>query len=185
MVSKLLVALIVIRNSAFFDRNFWNWKTWRHKHKHYFWFTMSLHEHMWRQKSMESRLLIALIVIRNSAFYCDRNFWNLKTWRHKKYGVKTFDCSHCDKKFGLFCVRNVWNWRHEDTESMVSKLFIALIVIRNSAFYFVTGISEICRHEDTKNMVSKLFIALIVINISAFFDNSRATTGLDQWDYNR
>ena len=31
MVSKLLVALIVIRNSAFFDRNFWNWKTWRHK----------------------------------------------------------------------------------------------------------------------------------------------------------
>ena len=40
---------------------------------------MSLHEHMWRQKSMESRLLIALIVIRNSAFYCDRNFWNMKT----------------------------------------------------------------------------------------------------------
>jgi len=40
---------------------------------------MCLHEHMWRQKSMESksRLLIALIVIRNSAFYCDRNFWNL------------------------------------------------------------------------------------------------------------
>ena len=31
MVSKLSVALIVIRNSAFFDRNFWNWKTWRHK----------------------------------------------------------------------------------------------------------------------------------------------------------
>ena len=41
---------------------------------------MSLHEHMWRQKMyMESRLLIALIVIRNSAFYCDRNFWNMKT----------------------------------------------------------------------------------------------------------
>ena len=55
---------------------------------------------------------------------------------------------------------------------MMSKLFIALIVIRNSAFYFVTGISEICRHEDTKNMVSKLFIALIVINISAFFDRN-------------
>ena len=54
---------------------------------------MSLHEHMWRQKSMEARLLIALIVIRNSAFYCDRNVWNLKTWRHKKYSVKTFSCS--------------------------------------------------------------------------------------------
>ena len=53
-------------------------------------------------KTNKSRLLIALIVIRNSAFYCDRNFWNLKTWRHKKYGVKTFSCSHCDKKFGLF-----------------------------------------------------------------------------------
>ena len=82
----------------------------------FFLFTMRLHKHMWRQKSMESRLLIALIVIRNSAFYCDRNVWNLKTWRHKKYGVKTFDCSHCDKKFGLFCDKNVWNlktWIHK------------------------------------------------------------------------
>ena len=35
-------------------------------------------------------------------------------------------------------------------KNTVSKLFIALIVMRNSAFYFVTGISEICRHEDTK-----------------------------------
>ena len=69
---------------------------------HYFWFTMSLHKHLWRQKGMESRLLIALIVIRNLAFYCDRNFWNLKTCRHKKHGVKTFSCSHCYKKFGLF-----------------------------------------------------------------------------------
>ena len=56
-------------------------------------------------------------------------------------------------------------WRHKN---MVSKLFIALIVITNSALYFVTGISEICRHEDTKNMVSKLFIALIVISNLAF-----------------
>ena len=91
----------------------------------------------------------------------------------KKYDVKIFDCSHCDTKFGLlFCDRNLWNlktWRHKN---MVSKLFIALIVITNSAFYFVTGTSEICRHEDTKNMVSKLFIALIVINISAFFDRN-------------
>ena len=59
----------------------------------------------------------------------------------KKYDVKIFDCSHCDTKFGLlFCDRNLWNlktWRHKN---MVSKLFIALIVIRNLAFYFVTGI---------------------------------------------
>ena len=58
-----------------------------------------------------------------------------ETWRRKKYDVKIFDCSHCDTKFGLlFCDRNLWNlktWRHKN---MVSKLFIALIVIRNSAF---------------------------------------------------
>ena len=79
--SRLLIALIVIRNSAFYcDRNFWNLL----------------------EDSMVPKLLIALIVIRNLAFNCDRNFWNLKTCRHKKYGVKTFSCSHCDKKFGLF-----------------------------------------------------------------------------------
>ena len=92
-----------------------------------------------------------------------------ETWRRKKYDVKIFDCSHCDKKFGLlFCDRNLWNlktWRHKN---MVSKLFIALIVIRNSAFYFVTRISENCWHEDTKYMVSKLFIAFVVVNISVF-----------------
>ena len=134
MVSKLLIALIVIRNLAFFDRNFWHrHKKYGAKSVNYSWcnkkfcvfcwstlwtwvsclaiiflFTMSLHEHMWRQKSMESRLLIALFVIRTSAFYCDRSFWNLKTCRHKKHGVKTFSCSHCDKKFGLFD-RNFWN----------------------------------------------------------------------------
>ena len=91
MVSKLLVALIVIRNSAFFDRNFWNWKDMKTQ-------TLTLflvhNESSWaRQKRIGARLLIALIVIRNSAFYCDRNFWNLKAWRHKKYGVKTFSCS--------------------------------------------------------------------------------------------
>ena len=106
---------------------------------------------LWRHddtKNMVSKLFIALIVISNLAFLW-HNFMkfhdtkimvskllialHLKTWRHKKYGVKTFYCSHCDKKFGLFCDRNVWNWRHEDTKSMVSKLLIALIVIRNSA----------------------------------------------------
>ena len=76
---------------------------------------------MWRQKSMESRLLIALIVIRNLAFYCDRNFWNLKTCRHKKYGVKTFSCSYCDKKFGLFWQEFLKLEENEDTNSMVSK----------------------------------------------------------------
>ena len=58
------------------------------------------------------------------------------------------------------------------TQKYGVKTFIALIVIRNSAFYFVTGIYEIWTHEDTKNMVSKLFVALIVINISAFFDRN-------------
>ena len=38
----------------------------------------------------------------------------------------------------------------EATKSMMSKFLIALIVIRNLAFYFVTGIYEIWRHEDTK-----------------------------------
>ena len=71
----------------------------RNKPDIYFWFTMSLHEHMWRQESQGFWLLS---LKKNSAFYCDRDFWNLKTWRHKKYGVKTFSCSHCDKKFGLF-----------------------------------------------------------------------------------
>ena len=64
-------------------------------------FTMSLHEHMWRQK---------------------------------KHGVKTFDCSHCVKKFGLFLWQEFLNL-HEDTKGMVSKLLIALIVIRNLAFF--------------------------------------------------
>ena len=38
----------------------------------------------------------------------------------------------------------------EATKSMMSKFLIALIVIRNLAFYFVIGIYEIWRHEDTK-----------------------------------
>ena len=66
-------------------------------------------ESSWTQvKTKKSRLLIALTVIKNSAFYCDRDFWNLKTWRHKKYGLKTFSCSHCDKKFGLFWQELEW-----------------------------------------------------------------------------
>ena len=69
---------------------------------------------------MVSRVLVALIVIRNLAFF-DRNFWNWKKWRHKKYGVKTFSCSHCDNKFGLFLTRISAIGRHEDTNSMVSK----------------------------------------------------------------
>ena len=97
---------------------------------------MSLHENMWRQKSLESRLLIALIVIRNSAFYCDRNFWNLledsmvpkllialivirnlaffdrNFWHgHKKDGAKSVNCSWCNKKFcGFFCWSTLWSW---------------------------------------------------------------------------
>ena len=68
MVSKLLVALIVIRNSAFFDRNLWNWK------------------------DMKTQTLTLFLV------------HNESSWAHvktKKYGGKTFDCSHCDRKFGL------------------------------------------------------------------------------------
>ena len=60
---------------------------------------------IWRHedtKSMVSKSFIALILIRNSSF-----FDNLKTWRHKKYGVKTFYCSHCDKHFGLHSSPNV------------------------------------------------------------------------------
>ena len=55
--------------------------------------------------------------------------WTLS--RHKKCGVKTFYCSHCDKKFGFFLTGFSEIWRNEDTKSMVSKLFIALIAIRN------------------------------------------------------
>ena len=50
---------------------------------------------------------------------------------------------------------------------MVSRLLIALIVIRNSAFV-VTGMYEILIHEGTKSMVSRPLI-LIVIKNSAFF----------------
>ena len=50
------------------------------------------------------------------------------SWAHvktKKYGVKTFDCSHCYKKFGLL----LWQefLKYEDTKSMVSKLLVALL----------------------------------------------------------
>ena len=61
-------------------------------------------------------------------------------------------------------------YENTKTKSMESKLLIALIMIRNSAF--LTGISEISRHEDTKIMVSKLFIALIVKRNLAFFDSN-------------
>ena len=53
---------------------------------------------------------------------------NESSWAHvktKKHGVKTFDCSHCDKKFGLLL------WQefliYEDTKIMVSKLLVALL----------------------------------------------------------
>ena len=92
MVSKLLVALIVIRNLAFFDRNLWNWK------------------------DMKTQTLTLFLV------------HNESSWAHvktKKHGVKTFDCSHCDKKFGLL----LWQefLKYEGTKSMVSILLVALL----------------------------------------------------------
>ena len=59
----------------------------------------------------------------------------MSTQKDKKYGVKTFDCSHYDKKFGFFFTGISEISRHEDTKIMVSKLFIALIVKRNLAFF--------------------------------------------------
>ena len=56
--------------------------------------------------------------------------------------------------------------RHEK-KSKVSKLLIALIVKRNSAF--MTGISKMSTHVETKSIESKLLVALIVIRNSAFF----------------
>ena len=52
-------------------------------------------------KTNKSRLLTALIVIGNSAFNCDRNFWNLKTWRHKSTVSKLLVALIVIKKFGL------------------------------------------------------------------------------------
>ena len=80
------------RNSAFFDRNFWNWK------------------------DMKTQTLTLFLV------------HNESSWAHvktKKYGVKTFDCSHCVKKFSLL----LWQefLKYEDTKSMVSKLLVALL----------------------------------------------------------
>ena len=49
----------------------------------------------------QSKLLIALIVIRNSAFFVTEisEIW---TYEDTKRRATTFDCSHCDKKFVLF-----------------------------------------------------------------------------------
>ena len=97
----------------------------------------------------QSKLLIALIAKRNSAFIVTEisEIWTLS--RHKKCGVKTFYCSHCNKKFVLFLTI----WRHEDTKSMVSKLFIALILIRSSSFL------TIWRH-DTQKIWCQNFLLL-------------------------
>ena len=54
--------------------------------------------------------------------HTESSWANVKT---KKYGVKTFECSHCYKKFGLL----LWQefLKYEDTKSIVSKLLVALL----------------------------------------------------------
>ena len=86
MVSKLLIALIVERHSAFLTRSS----------------KMST--------LVEIKLLVALIMIRNSAFI-DRNFWNFKTWRHKKYGVKTFIALIVKRIQSTFFDSSFWNFK--------------------------------------------------------------------------
>ena len=54
----------------------------------------------------------------------------MSTQKDKKYGVKTFDCSHCYKKFGLLLWQEFLKFegmKFEDTKSMVSKLLVALL----------------------------------------------------------
>ena len=126
-------------------------------------------ESLWvhkKTKSMESKLLIALIMIRNSAFF-DRNFWNFKTWRHKNYGVKTFYCSHCEKKFSLF-----WQQFLKFQDMKTKKVWcqnLWLLSLWKEIQPFLTGISEMSTHVETKSIESKLFFVLIVIRNSAFF----------------
>ena len=56
---------------------------------------------------------------------------NESSWAHvktKKYGVKTFNCSHCDKKFGLSLWQEFLKFKDMKTQkSMVSKLLVALL----------------------------------------------------------
>ena len=105
-------------------------------------------------KSMESKLFIALIMIRNSAFF-DKNFWNFKTWIHKKYGVKTFYCSHCEKKFSLF-----WQQFLKFQDMKTKKVWcqnLWLLSLWKEIQPFLTGISEMSTHVETKSIESKLF----------------------------
>ena len=72
---------------------------------------MNLHKDTWHKKYSEVECQFPV----KSLF----SVHNESSWAHlktKKYIVKTFDCSHCDKKFGLFCDKNVWNlktWIHK------------------------------------------------------------------------
>ena len=72
---------------------------------------MNLHKDTWHKKYSEVECQFPV-----KSFF---SVHNESSWAHlktKKYIVKTFDCSHCDKKFGLFCDKNVWNlktWIHK------------------------------------------------------------------------
>ena len=133
---------------------------WLH---YWMYFLLKLHQKS-RNKSIWEEYVVLVLASKCNQWFPLVFYWSFmksqkteETWRRKKYDVKIFDCSHCDKKFGLlFCDRNLWNlntWRHKN---MVSKLFIALIVIRNSAFYFVTGFHEIWT-QNTQNNGVKTF----------------------------
>ena len=116
--------------------------------KVFFQFLLKLHQKS-RNKSIWEEYVVLVLASKCNQWFPLVFYWSFmksqkteETWRRKKYDVKIFDCSHCDKKFSAFYfVTGIDEiWRNEDTKSMMSKFLIALIVIRNSAFYFVTGI---------------------------------------------
>ena len=106
-------------------------------------------------------------------------FEHMKT---QKYGVKTFYCSHCDKKFGLSLTRFYEISRHKNygvktfdcssfEDMKTQKVWCQnfwLLSLWWEIHPFLTYFSEIWRHKNTKSMVSNLLIALIVIRNSAF-----------------
>ena len=108
-------------------------------------------------KSIESKLLVALIVIRNSAFF---------DWIFLKQSVRGYSSAIQNFWPGQnFCIQAEISSRNSgpETENLARNFGSQM----NSPSE--TGISEISRHEDKKSMVSKLFIALIVKRNSAFF----------------
>ena len=64
----------------------------------------------------QSKLFIALIVIRNSPF-----FWQFEDMKTQKYGIKTLYCSHSDNKFVLF-----WHFEDMTTQKIWCQNFLLL-----------------------------------------------------------